>query len=588
MPDIPKVCVITRTRSRPVLLKRAIESILSQTFTDWQHVIVNDGGDVDELEAVCSTYKKAYAGRLMVMHEKHRGMQQASNTAIEATDSVYLVIHDDDDSWHPDFLKRTTGFLNRKGVKSDYQGVISHTLRILEQEKEDGAFEEVNREPYMPLNEVSLFRVGFENPFPPIAFLYRRKVHQEIGVFDPRWDVAADLDFNFRFLQKFNIGVIPKQLAFYHWRDKGTKGINTNTVTAGQGKHAQYFAELKNHYMRQSGSAEDLGQALSFNIPAFLGDVFVGALKDGLSLVREELWSVIATTRQLQEFNDKALWPKLDGFAEAFQSLGKALASLDKAQANLLENQDQLLQAGADQGTLLKEVDERIKRLGAFQTEALQPKLEALADGSKNIADGLQHLHDEHLKADKEREAILNKGDGIASDIGGLKEQVQQLEARHADELKAALEEILNTLAGELGKLQDELTSVSSENKAANASMGQQLEQIGKFHAEALWPKLEGFAEAVDNLGGAMGQFDKDLLELKDAQTKEMEILGKAREEASADIREKQEAQASQLDAIQEEIVRLREQSRKQWQIGRFRIQWLGKTDDDDSSDSPS
>ena len=40
-----RVAIITRTKDRPFLLPRAIDSVLKQTQGDWIHVIVNDGGD---------------------------------------------------------------------------------------------------------------------------------------------------------------------------------------------------------------------------------------------------------------------------------------------------------------------------------------------------------------------------------------------------------------------------------------------------------------------------------------------------------------------------------------------------------------
>jgi glycosyltransferase involved in cell wall biosynthesis len=640
MADIPKVCVITRTRNRPALLKRAIESVLAQTMPDWQHVIINDGGDVKELDALCGRFKKAYAGRLLVMHEEHRGMQQASNTAIESTESVYIAIHDDDDSWHPDFLKRTTGYLNRKGAKSEYQGVITQTLRILEAENEDGTFEEKEREPYVPLSEVSLFRVGYENPFPPIAFVYRRAVHLSVGKFQPQWDVAADLDFNFRFLQKFNIGVIKKQLAYYHWRDSGASRVNTNTVTAGQGKHAQYLTELKNHYLRQTSSTEELGRALSFNISAFL--------VDSQLLLKEALWPLIANTRQIQDFNDKALWPKLDGFAEAVQSLGEALGNLHEAQAQLLQNQDQLLQAEAGQETHLEKMDERLKQLDTFHTDALHPKLEGVAGGVDNIGEGLKNLYEEQVRAHKERENLLQQSLGLSSSIGDVEEQLRQLEIIYTEGVKPKLEEILPALSGDLSGLQEgqstiiekqaDLLEKEEDLQGALERTEEQLGQIGKFNTDALWPKLDGFAEAISNLGGAMGQLHQDVTDLakanaeainklgkegkkafntigekqaahdeaidklgkegkkaftaigekQAAQDKAIDTLGKDGKREFKAIREKQATQASQLDSIEEEIVKLREETQKQWQFGRFRIQWLKKSIEEDSSDSSS
>ena len=64
----PRVAIITRTKDRPMFLKRAINSILHQTFEDWQHVIVNDGGPPLEIEALLLEFKEAYRGRVQLIH----------------------------------------------------------------------------------------------------------------------------------------------------------------------------------------------------------------------------------------------------------------------------------------------------------------------------------------------------------------------------------------------------------------------------------------------------------------------------------------------------------------------------------------
>ena len=60
----------------------------------------------------------------------------------------------------------------------------------------------------MPCKSIDLFAAGADNPYAPIAFVYRRTVHERVGLFDERFSVVGDWDFNLRFLQLFEIGVI--------------------------------------------------------------------------------------------------------------------------------------------------------------------------------------------------------------------------------------------------------------------------------------------------------------------------------------------------------------------------------------------
>ena len=72
-----KVAIVTRTKNRPIFLKRAIESVLSQTLEDWLHVIVNDGGDPATVDFLVRCEDNAYNRRVLVIHHmESQGMQR--------------------------------------------------------------------------------------------------------------------------------------------------------------------------------------------------------------------------------------------------------------------------------------------------------------------------------------------------------------------------------------------------------------------------------------------------------------------------------------------------------------------------------
>ena len=244
----PKVAVITRTKDRPVFLRRAMQSVLSQTFDDWVHVIVNDGGDSAIVETLAAFHADLYTGRIRIVHHaESQGMQNASNAGIAALDSEYVVIHDDDDSWEPDFLLTTTRYLDAEGRDSKVQGVITQTTQVTEELTVSGVFAQAARNPYCPVSHVGLKDMLERNLFPPIAFLYRRKVHETVGLFNQEFDVLGDHDFNLRFLRQFDIGVITDSHANYHWRH-GSEG---NTVTCARDVHRTMLNRMQNSYYRE-------------------------------------------------------------------------------------------------------------------------------------------------------------------------------------------------------------------------------------------------------------------------------------------------------------------------------------------------
>lgn len=243
-----RVAVITRTKDRPQFLDRAIHSVLRQSFEDWVHVIVNDGGDPAAVDLLVTCNEEAYEGRVVVVHnEAPTGMQNASNAGLAASDSEYVVIHDDDDSWYPDFLEKTVSFLEAEGPDSSVQGVVCQSTQVIEEINLRGEIIELSRNPYYPFEFVSLDELRKHNLFPPIAFLYRRRVHETIGFFRQEFDVLGDHDFNLRFLRHFDLGVLRTFNALYHWRH----GSHANTVTGQRDHHRDMLNRMKNAYARE-------------------------------------------------------------------------------------------------------------------------------------------------------------------------------------------------------------------------------------------------------------------------------------------------------------------------------------------------
>lgn len=244
------VAVITRTKNRCLLLRRAIESVLAQSFSDWTHVIVNDGGAAEDVDALVSKYSDQYGGRLIVLHNQESlGMEAASNHGIRASRSKYVVIHDDDDSWGKEFLETCVGYLEHNTSPS-VKGVVTHTRSIRERIVGDKV-EFISSHSFDPwLSSVTLPAMSEVNKFMPISFLYERKVLDAIGFYDETLPVIGDWEFNLRFLMSFDIRVLREELANYHIRETASSENYNNTVTSGKDLHEFYRSLVINKYVR--------------------------------------------------------------------------------------------------------------------------------------------------------------------------------------------------------------------------------------------------------------------------------------------------------------------------------------------------
>ncbi|MGI4814341.1 MAG: glycosyltransferase family 2 protein [Janthinobacterium lividum] len=250
------------TKDRPVLLARALASVCSQTYSDWHLYLVNDGGDARQVEQVLDVYRSLFAERITVLHHSDsQGMEAASNAALECSESDFLVIHDDDDSWHPRFLAETTSFLNAP-EHNGYAAVITHTVVVYEHIEDDCVVEDRRADWANALRSVDFFKMLQTNQFPPVSCLMRRSVVDHIGRFNTALPVLGDWDYNLRIMLVGDIGVLQKKLAHYHHRTPLVTDAYGNSVGAGVAHHELYNTLYRNSLIRQFAKGDLANLAL--------------------------------------------------------------------------------------------------------------------------------------------------------------------------------------------------------------------------------------------------------------------------------------------------------------------------------------
>jgi glycosyltransferase involved in cell wall biosynthesis len=114
---VPKISVVILTYNRAKLLARAIKSVLNQTFSDFELVIVNNSATDNTDEIVKSFDDKRI---IYKKNEKNEGPLGGKNTGLDVVRSKYLIFLDDDDEFLPDALETIIdkfAELSPKGVK---------------------------------------------------------------------------------------------------------------------------------------------------------------------------------------------------------------------------------------------------------------------------------------------------------------------------------------------------------------------------------------------------------------------------------------------------------------------------------------
>lgn len=107
---MPLISIIMGTFNGASKISRSIESIIEQTFTDWELIICNDGSTDNTCE-VLEEYAKKDLRINIINNEKNSGLAVSLNNCLKKAKGIYIARMDDDDFSHPDRLQKEVDFL---------------------------------------------------------------------------------------------------------------------------------------------------------------------------------------------------------------------------------------------------------------------------------------------------------------------------------------------------------------------------------------------------------------------------------------------------------------------------------------------
>lgn len=125
---MPIVSVVIPTYNRAEYLPRAVDSVLEQTITDLEVIIV-DGASTDDTESVVKEYSDPRIR--YIRHEENRGASAGRNTGIKAAEGAFVAFLDDDDEWQPRKLKEQ---LNAYEQANESVGVVYTGIKNVDAE----------------------------------------------------------------------------------------------------------------------------------------------------------------------------------------------------------------------------------------------------------------------------------------------------------------------------------------------------------------------------------------------------------------------------------------------------------------------
>lgn len=241
---MPTVSIIIPTYNRSHIIGRALQSVLNQTYRDFE-VIVADDGSTDGTEAVVKEFNDERIR--YIRHEENKGVSAARNTAIKAAEGKYIAFQDSDDVWLEDKLEKQMKAFET--VPPEVGIVYTGLWKIKGEEKE-----------YVPQDHVkqkegNIFSRLLHGTFicPSVAVV-RKECFETAGMFDENMRSHEDWDLFLRMSKHYQFKYIDEPLVIKYLHEDNLSDNIEESIKGYEyliGKHAAEFSKeimAKRHF----------------------------------------------------------------------------------------------------------------------------------------------------------------------------------------------------------------------------------------------------------------------------------------------------------------------------------------------------
>ncbi len=254
----PVVSVIMPTYNRADYLKKAVQSVLDQTFSNFEIIIINNYSTDNTLDVISAFNDD----RIKVINFKNEGIiAKSRNQGIMQSVGKYVAFLDDDDLWCPDKLELQIKYM---GEHPEFDLIYSNALIIDEHETKKGLLKDSKD---AKTGQVFLDLL-YENFIPVLTVLMKREIIETNGLFneDPSMRAAEDYEYWLRTSLKFNFGYIDEALTLYRIHSESVS-MNTNRplLTQKTLRSFMFYPEVPEKYYKN----------IAYNIERLNSDISV-------------------------------------------------------------------------------------------------------------------------------------------------------------------------------------------------------------------------------------------------------------------------------------------------------------------------
>lgn len=197
-----KISIVTATYNSSKTVRDTIESVLSQTYKDYEYIII-DGVSKDNTLEIVKEYEPKFEGRMKIFSEKDKGIYDAMNKGFQkATGDVLMLINSDDLFARPDAVEMVVRQFEKHpevdGVYADLYYVSQNNINNIVRVWKTG--------------QQKSMRYGWLPAHP--TFYVKRGCYEKYGYFNLNYPLAADFELMLRFVEGHGVKLVylPKHL----------------------------------------------------------------------------------------------------------------------------------------------------------------------------------------------------------------------------------------------------------------------------------------------------------------------------------------------------------------------------------------
>lgn len=213
--------IITPSFNSESTIAKTIESILNQTFTDYEYLII-DGGSTDKTIEIIQKYEPLFHGKLHWISEKDSGIYNAMNKGVNASSGMIIGIVNSDDWLEPNALEsvQNTVIYNNLNICDPF--VVTGEMKFHYKNGRSVVFK-TSYERYEHYAKV--YRMGLNHP----ATFVSKPAYDKYGIFDENLKLYADADLIVRFY-KNNVPVIFINSVLSNMLDGGASNVYSRKI----------------------------------------------------------------------------------------------------------------------------------------------------------------------------------------------------------------------------------------------------------------------------------------------------------------------------------------------------------------------